>query len=85
MREVSKPKYLMYRCYKCGAPITALQIEANWAKAPEDPKPGESVPLCACGSSHISPGNAKWWEELLYPSIWKLWFYKVLLPWWRSR
>ena len=81
--EVTKPRYLLYRCYKCGRAITRLDIMDIWSTAPRDPKPGESVPLCSCGSSHISPGNAKWWEEVFLPRIWKLWYYEVFKPWWR--
>lgn len=81
--EITGTKYLLYRCFKCGRPLTCLQIQAVWASASKDS--GKSPPLCSCGSSHISPGNAKWWEELLYPSIWKIWYHFVLKPWYKKR
>jgi hypothetical protein len=85
MSEATVPRYLLYRCYKCGALITALTIQDIWRSTPDDPPPGSTVPLCTCGSSHISPGNAKWWEELLYPSVWRLWFVEIFKPWLKEK
>ena len=67
--------HLYYRCHKCGRGMTCLQVEARWDKA--EAKGGEHPELCPCGSRQLSPGNPLWWEELLYPSIWKLWYERV--------
>jgi hypothetical protein len=81
--EGARTRYLLYRCYKCNRLITALQMEARWAKAEEDqkdiaPKDRVNHPgICVCGSRHYSPTNATTWEELTTPAIWVLWWKRV--------
>jgi hypothetical protein len=82
---LSNLKYLLYRCYKCGRVITKLDIQAIWSIPPPPKGCNDHVPLCPCGSRHVSPSNAKLWEELILPRIWKLWWYEVVLPWWKNR
>lgn len=56
--------HYVYRCKGCMGLITKLEIlESRYQ---------QQVNLCACGGRTVSPTNAKWWEELLYPKLWKL-------------
>jgi hypothetical protein len=81
MMEITEPRHLLYRCFKCGSLMTSLAIQDKWRKMDGV---GSNPPLCPCGSSHFNPGNAKWWEEIIFPSIWKLWYVKVW-PTWKAR
>lgn len=86
----SRLRYLMYRCHKCGKPITALQIEAAWKKAEKfnEGKPVKEQKhgdMCVCGSRHVTPSNASWFEELTRPSIWRLWTRRVVWPWLKEK
>jgi hypothetical protein len=58
-------------------------MEARWDKA--EKMEGDHPELCPCGSRQFSPGNTKWYEELLFPSIWKLWFVRIFLPWLKAK
>ncbi len=78
-------KYMLFRCFKCGELLTAFGLKKVWDKAPTNPKPGENIPLCACGSGHISPSNAKWWEEVFLPRCWKVIIQLVFWPWLKKK
>jgi hypothetical protein len=80
----SRVRHLAYRCYRCGRPITCLEIVAAWEKAEKHPE-SPSMNLCACGSRHITPTNFTLLEELTTPRIWKLWFHRVLIPWLKAK
>ncbi len=69
-----------YRCHRCHRLITKLEILDRWHEAEKDTSVVHHA-ICPCGSRHLSPTNPKWWEELLYPRVWRLWYYEVLLPW----
>lgn len=75
---MSRTDYLTYRCYTCGRLITALDLESMWEKAEQSEETLASI--CPCGSRRLCPGNPKWWEEILFPRVWKLFFVRVLLP-----
>jgi DNA-directed RNA polymerase subunit RPC12/RpoP len=78
-----RTEYLAYRCYRCGRPITSLQLVKTWEKA--EKLEGVHPSLCACGSRHITPTNFTIFEELTRPSILVLWWKKVFLPWLRKK
>jgi len=73
-------RFLCYRCHRCGRLLTKLQILDKWHEAEKDVTK-TNMGLCACGSRHINPSNPTLWEELTHPSVWRLWYYEVLLPW----
>jgi hypothetical protein len=79
-----RTKYLYFRCGKCGRGITCYQLVASWEKAEQSDRPA-ALQVCSCGSRQLSPSNPKWYEELLYPSVWKLWYKRVFLPWWAAK
>jgi hypothetical protein len=69
--------YLIYRCYACHRLLTHFEIEKRWQRAEAgDPQNG----VCPCGSGKISPSNAKLWEELFLPRVWKVWWKDIILP-----
>lgn len=79
----ARTRYLFYRCNN-GHPITALQLEEAWAKAEKHNAENTSqhhAEVCPCGSRKISPGNPTLLEEWTRPSIWRLWFHRVFVPW----
>lgn len=78
-----RTKYLFYRCFKCGRGMTCLEMIRKWEKAERSDKP--ALDLCTCGSRQFAPGNPKLWEELFRPSIWKLFYVKVFLPWLKAK
>lgn len=79
---ITGTKHLVYRCFKCGRVLTCIDINKAW-----DASDGHlaHMPLCVCGSRHVSPTNAKLWEELLLPRIWKLWWVKIVTPWLKAK
>ena len=56
--------FYCYRCYLCSRLITKLEILEARAAA--------RLNLCPCGSRKIQVTNAKVWEELFLPRVWKL-------------
>ena len=79
-------RYLCYRCHRCARLLTKLEILDKWTKYEAENEANSGLgkvkkALCSCGSQHIVPTNAKLWEELLLPRVWKLWWYEVFLPW----
>ncbi len=84
MKPSERLRYFCYRCYRCGRLLTRLEIVKRWEIAEKD----LSVPhltICPCGSRHLSPTNPKWWEELLYPRVWKLWWVEAVTPWLKTK
>jgi hypothetical protein len=77
MSRSDRVRYLLYRCYNCQRLITKLEIIDRWEKA-EAGNPENGV--CPCGSGKISPTNAKLWEELFLPRVWKLWWNEIARP-----
>lgn len=77
--RLNRLSYLVYRCYRCGRLLTNLEILKKWEKAEDNG--GTVLGLCPCGSRHITPTNAKWWEELLLPRVWRVWWVFVVRPW----
>jgi hypothetical protein len=80
--------YLCYRCHRCKRLLTKLEILDKWSEYEAELKANPGLTstksaLCVCGSRHIVPTNPLWWEELLYPRVWRLWWHEVILPWWR--
>jgi hypothetical protein len=63
--------------------MTCLEMERRWGKA--ETKGDGSTELCPCGSRQFKPGNPRVWEELLFPSIWKLFILRVAKPWLLSK
>ncbi len=87
--EGARLRYLLYRCEKCNRILTALQIEARWAKGEKrnEGRPTENQvhpQCCPCGSRHMSPTNATWFEEMTSPAILRVWLLRVVLPWVRD-
>lgn len=80
-----KLKYLIMRCYKCGRLITCFEILHAWSQPPPPAGCGDHAPICPCGSRHVNPSNPKLWEELFLPRVWKVWLFKVVLPWFKKR
>jgi len=76
-------KYLVYRCFNCGRLITKLELEATWDRA--EKSGAEQKGICSCGGGQLRPSNAKLWEELLLPRVWRLAFKEVFLPWLRTK
>ena len=62
--------YLLYRCFKCGRILTAIEIEAIWANAEKDTSKTMAT-ICACGSSKITPTNMTPEEEKKLTSRWQ--------------
>lgn len=71
---MSSLDYLLYRCFKCGRLLTALEIERVWATAEKDTSK-TVVGICPCGSSKIQPTNMTpeekeellhWWQQVRY-------------------
>lgn len=80
-------RYLCYRCYLCGRLLTKTEILALWDR--NDRAFAEngttSSAICPCGSNKISPTNPLWWEELLLPRVWKLWWVERVRPWLKAK
>ena len=76
-------KYLVYRCFSCGRLITKLELEATWTRAEQSDT--EQKGVCPCGGGQLRPSNAKLWEELLLPRVWRLWVQEVVWPWIRAK
>ena len=69
MAKSDRLRFLLYRCYQCHRLLTHYEILKTWTKAEAgDPQNG----LCPCGSGKITPTNAKLWEELLLPRVWRV-------------
>lgn len=66
---MSRLEYLLYRCFKCGSLLTALEVEDAWANAEKDVSKTVAA-ICPCGSSKITPSNMTPEEEKKYSS-WK--------------
>ena len=66
---MSRLEYLLYRCFKCGRLLTAIEVEAIWDNAEKDTSKTVAA-ICPCGSSKISPTNMTPEEEKKYSS-WK--------------
>lgn len=76
-------RHLVYRCYKCGALLTKYEILDIWERAEATLE--TVIGLCKCGSRMIQPTNAKLWEELFLPKVWKVWWRDVAKPWLSKR
>jgi hypothetical protein len=70
--------YLLYRCQGCKRLLTRLEIIESWERSESTGVRFSGI--CPCGSGKIGPTNAKLWEELFLPRVWKLWWYEVFLP-----
>src|SRR3990170_6066487 len=77
MSDIDRLSNSLYRCYKCGRLITALEILAVWKKAESEGcltgRPG----ICSCGSGHVSPTNMTPDESRKLFSYWQLIRYLV--------
>lgn len=65
-----KLAYLLYRCFKCGDVLTALEIEKIWGEAEKDTTKTVAA-LCPCGSSKVTPTNLTPEEEKKYEHWWQ--------------
>lgn len=74
-------KYLLYRCQSCKAPITALQLDDRWSAAEALGVDHASIGACVCGGNRLAPTNVTLFEELTRPSLWRLWWVMVVVPW----
>jgi hypothetical protein len=83
MGDSGRLSYLVYRCEKCHRPLTCYEIEARWEK--QEKGQSMSSGICPCGSGRICPTNLTLWEELTLPRVWRLWWGKVVKPWFQSK
>ena len=61
--------FLTNRCSACGRALTKLEVLDALANDHR---------LCPCGSDRMRSSNFKWWEALLLPRSWKLfWAWKT--------
>ena len=77
--EVSRLKYLCYRCYVCGRLLTRREIQARWEASEKGGLQDASI--CPCGSKRLVPTNPTLREELTLPRVWVLWATDVVWPW----
>jgi len=76
-------EYLLYRCFSCGRLITKYEMLAGWEAAEKSQEDRKGV--CPCGAGQVRPTNAKLWEELLLPRVWRVWLQDIVLPWARKK